>query len=212
MDPIRIVIVEDDVVWRKGLVDYVNKEPDLTVIGMADNPTDAARMLEQLDFDVVLLDINLSENNLDGIDLAIDLTQIKPGSKIIMLTSLTDQEIIIESFSAGAVNFISKLNFKEIPDAIRSAYREHSAIHPTAAAALRLEFMRLKQEEDSKLLSPSEKEILHLIHQGQTQSQIEQTLHIAKRTIKNHINRILKKMGTKSSKEAAAKAKKKKLF
>lgn len=212
MDPIRIVIVEDDVAWRKGLVDYVNKEPDLTVVGTADNQTDATRILEQLEFDVVLLDINLTENNLDGIDIAIDLMQTKPGSKIIMLTSLTDQNVMIESFSVGAVNYISKLNFREIPDAIRSAYREQSAIHPTAAAALRMEFMRLKQEEDSKLLSPSEKEILHLIHQGQTQSQIEQSLHIAKRTIKNHINRILKKMGTKTSKEAAAKAKKKKLF
>ncbi len=212
MDNIRILVVEDDAIWRKGLIDYVNKEDDLTVVGTAETRQEALQSAQDLEFDVVLLDINLTENNLDGIDIALELSQLKPDCKIIMLTSLTAEEIIVDSFSAGAVNYISKLNFKEIPEAIRAAHRQQSAIHPTAAAALRNELLRLKQEEDKKLLSPAEKEILQLIHQGQTQSQIEKTLHITKRTIKNHINRILKKLGTKTSKEAAAKAKQKKLF
>ncbi|MGC5325758.1 response regulator transcription factor [Brevibacillus sp. SYSU BS000544] len=212
MDQIRVLVIEDDQEWRNGLVDYVNKEADLTVAGTADTKAGALELFGQIEADVVLLDINLTENNLDGIEIALELTSIKPDYKIIMLTSLTADEVIVDSFSAGAVNYISKLNFREIPDAIRSAYHQQSAIHPTAAAALRNELLRLKQEEDQKLLSPSEKEILHLVHQGQTQSQIEKTLHITQRTIKNHINRILKKLGTKTSKEAAAKAKRKKLF
>lgn len=212
MNPITVFLVEDDPVWRKGLVDYLNKEPDLRVTGEAGSKEEALAQFAQSAADVVLMDINLSENNLDGIDAAISLIQQHPDCKIIMLTSLTDEEVIVESFSAGAVNYISKTSFREIPEAIRAAHNQQSAIHPTAAAALRNEFLRLKNEEYQKLLSPAEKDILRLIHQGQTQTQIEQSLHITKRTIKNHINRILKKMGVKTSKEAAAKASQRKLL
>jgi two-component system response regulator DevR len=212
MEKIRVFIVEDDLIWRKGLVDYIQKESDMTIVGEAGTKEEAIERFQRSDADVVLMDINLTENNLDGIETAIAFTELRDDCKIIMLTSLTAEDVIIESFSAGAVNYISKTNFKEIPDAIRAAFNRQSAIHATAAAALRNEFLRLKNEEFKKLLSPAEKEILQLIHQGQTQSQIEKTLHITKRTIKNHINRILKKLGVKTSKEAAAKAKQKKLF
>jgi two-component system response regulator DevR len=212
MDSIRVFLVEDDPVWRKGLVDYLNKEPDITVAGEAGTKEEALERFPSANPDVVLMDINLTENNLDGIETAISLIQLQDDCKIIMLTSLTAEDVIVESFSAGAVNYISKNSYREIPDAIRAAHHRQSAIHPTAAAALRNEFMRLKNDEYQQLLSPAEKDILQLIHQGQTQSQIEKTLHITKRTIKNHINRILKKMGVKTSKEAAAKASQKKLF
>ncbi|UFJ39316.1 response regulator transcription factor [Brevibacillus humidisoli] len=212
MAKIRILIVEDDAIWRKGLVDYLSKEPDLTIAGTAETREEAVQLFQQQVVDIVLLDINLTENNLDGIDLAHQLVDLQADCKIIMLTSLTREEIIVESFSAGVVNYISKLDYKEIPAAVRAAYHQQSAIHPTAAAALRHEFLRLKQEENQKLLSPAEKEILQLIHDGYTQSEIEKRLHIAKRTIKNHINRILKKMGAKTSKEAASIAKQKKML
>ncbi|NRS46948.1 response regulator transcription factor [Brevibacillus sp. HB2.2] len=212
MNPIRVFLVEDDPVWRKGLIDFLNKEPDLTVVGEAGFKAEAIERFLPAKADVVLMDINLTENNLDGIETAIEFMALQADSKIIMLTSLTDEAVIVESFSAGAVNYISKSNFKEIPDAIRAAHNSQSSIHPTAAAALRNEFLRLKNDENQKLLSPAERDILQLIHQGHTQTQIEQSLHITKRTIKNHINRILKKMGVKTSKEAAAKASQKKLF
>ncbi|MBH0332956.1 regulator [Brevibacillus brevis] len=212
MNPIRVFLVEDDPVWRKGLIDFLNKEPDLSVVGEAGFKAEAIERFLSAKADVVLMDINLTENNLDGIETAIEFMALQADSKIIMLTSLTDEAVIVESFSAGAVNYISKSSFKEIPDAIRAAHNSQSAIHPTAAAALRNEFLRLKNDENQKLLSPAERDILQLIHQGHTQTQIEQSLHITKRTIKNHINRILKKMGVKTSKEAAAKASQKKLF
>jgi DNA-binding NarL/FixJ family response regulator len=212
MTQISVLLVEDDIVWRKGLCDFISKEADIIVAGTASTKEEAIAGFEQLQPDVVLMDINLTENNLDGIETALALTELRDDCKIIMLTSMTAEDIMIESFTAGAVNYISKTDFKEIPEAIRAAYNRQSAIHPTAAAALRNEFLRLKNEESKKLLSPAERDILHLIHQGQTQSEIEKTLFITKRTIKNHINRILKKMGAKTSKEAAAKAKQKKLF
>jgi two-component system, NarL family, response regulator DevR len=212
MDAIKLFLVEDDPDWRKGLIHYLNTQPDLAVIGEAGTKGEALDRFVPADTDIVLMDINLTENNLDGIETAIAFIQRQPECKIIMLTSLTDEQVIVESFSAGAVNYISKSSFKEIPDAIRAAHTKQSAIHATAAEALRNEFLRLKNEEYQKMLSPAEKDILQLIHQGQTQTQIEQSLYITKRTIKNHINRILKKMGVKTSKEAAAKASQRKLF
>ncbi|KZE49293.1 two-component system response regulator [Brevibacillus parabrevis] len=212
MEAIKVFLVEDDPIWRKGLVDYLNKEPDLAVVGEAGTKAEAVERFLNAGADIVLMDINLTENNLDGIETAMELISLQADCKIIMLTSLTAEDVIVESFSAGAVNYISKSSFKEIPEAIRAAHNRQSAIHPTAAAALRNEFLRLKNEENQKLLSPAEKDILQLIHQGKTQTQIEQSLHITKRTIKNHINRILKKMGVKTSKEAASKASQKKLF
>ncbi|WDV95216.1 response regulator [Brevibacillus parabrevis] len=212
MEAIKVFLVEDDPVWRKGLIDYLNKEPGLAVVGEAGTKAEAVERFLNAGADIVLMDINLTENNLDGIETAVELISLQADCKIIMLTSLTAEDVIVESFSAGAVNYISKSSFKEIPEAIRAAHNRQSAIHPTAAAALRNEFLRLKNEENQKLLSPAEKDILQLIHQGKTQTQIEQSLHITKRTIKNHINRILKKMGVKTSKEAASKASQKKLF
>lgn len=212
MDAIKVFLVEDDPVWRKGLIDYLNKEPGLAVVGEAGTKAEAVERFLNAGADIVLMDINLTENNLDGIETAMELISLQADCKIIMLTSLTAEDVIVESFSAGAVNYISKSSFKEIPEAIRAAHNRQSAIHPTAAAALRNEFLRLKNEENQKLPSPAEKDILQLIHQGKTQTQIEQSLHITKRTIKNHINRILKKMGVKTSKEAASKASQKKLF
>ena len=84
--------------------------------------------------------------------------------------------------------------------------------HPSAAAVLRKEFLRMKQQENENLLTPAEKEVLKLIDKGNTQSEIEEILFITKRTIKNHVNKILKKVGVKSSKEAAEIAKKKNMF
>jgi len=211
MEKIRVFLVEDDPAWRTGLADYLNRQDDITVVGEAGSREEAIERFKNCEADVVLMDINLSDNNLDGIDTALAFADMREDCCIIMLTSLTAQDVIVESFSAGAVNYISKANFDEIPDAIRAAHHRQSAIHPTAAAALRSEFLRLKQDEAQKLLS-AEKDILRLIDQGRTQSQIEQTLHITRRTIKNHINRILKKMGVKTSKEAAAKAKQKKMI
>ncbi|WP_240689102.1 response regulator transcription factor [Ammoniphilus sp. YIM 78166] len=209
---IRVMLVEDDPVWQKGIRDLVEDEEDMTVVATASTKQEAIETFFQNEIDVLVLDINLSENNLDGIEVALELTDRIASLKIIMMTSLTREEVIVESFSAGAINYINKIHFKEIVGAIRTAYLNESSIHPSAAEVLRKEFLRLKREEDQQLLTPSEKEVLQRIYSGETQTEIEKSLFISKRTIKNHVNRILKKLGVKSSKEAADLAKKKKMF
>ncbi|HJV45973.1 MAG TPA: response regulator transcription factor [Bacillota bacterium] len=212
MQLIRVMIVEDDPVWRRGVADLISQEEDFKLVVEAGTKEEALALIQENEIDIVLMDINLTDNNLDGLDTAMAMLEQKEALKIIMLTSLTEDDVILDSFAAGAVNYVNKLHFREIPEAIRAAYANQSAIHASAAQALRKEFLRLKKDENQNLLTTSEKEILHLIHEGHTQTEIEQKLFIAKRTIKNHVNRILKKMGVSSSKEAAQLAKKKKMF
>ncbi|MFS0838564.1 response regulator [Paenibacillus sp. 1P03SA] len=199
MELIKILLVEDDPDWIKAMTSYLNKEDDLLVVGAAVHPDEAVRMAAKLDFDVVLMDIQLTDRGLDGIYTAAEMMELRPV-KIIMLTSMSDEHIMTESFTAGAVNYIEKTRFREVPQAIRSAYR-----HPAAMDALLKEFSRLKREEQLKELTAAEREVFELIEEGYTQSQIEKKLVKAESTLKNQVNKMLKKLGVKSSKEAVEK-------
>ncbi len=210
MDNIRVFLVEDDPDWLRGLQDFLDQQEGLGVVGTASAKDAALRRLSELDIevDVILLDIMLSANGRDGLDIAAEISGVLTAP-IIMLTSLSEEEIIVEAFMSGAVNYVNKSNFKDIPEAIRSAHARRSSIHPSAAEAVLAELNRIKREERQKLLTPSEKSILKLIQEGNTQPQVAAKVHIAERTIKNHISNILKKLGVKSSKEAAEIARKK---
>lgn len=212
MSRIRLVIVEDDQDWLRGLTSYLKKEADIEVIGTASSGQEAVELLEQIEADVVLMDIMMSDNP-DGIWAAAEIVQCT-SSRVIMLTSMEDKEFIFEAFKAGAVDYMVKSNFTEIPQAIRNAYANRSAIHPTAAAQMREEFRRLKKLEHEvrvkelrNLLTPTEIQVLDLIEKGHTQTQIADKFVVSIRTIKVHVGNILRKLGGKSSKEAAQKAK-----
>ncbi|WP_405078762.1 response regulator [Paenibacillus chitinolyticus] len=199
MELIKVLLVEDDPDWIKAMTSYLNKEDDLLVVGAAVHPNEAVSMAATLDFDVVLMDIQLTDRGLDGIYTAVEILELCPV-KIIMLTSMSDERVMTEAFTAGAVNYIEKTRFREVPHAIRSAYR-----HPAAMDALLREFSRLKREEQLKKLTAAEREVYDLIEEGYTQSQIEKKLVKAESTLKNQVNKMLKKLGVKSSKEAVEK-------
>ncbi|MBE1441862.1 response regulator transcription factor [Paenibacillus sp. OAS669] len=212
MSRIRLVIVEDDQDWLRGLTSYLKKESDIEVIGTASSGQEAVELLEQIEADVVLMDIMMSDNP-DGIWAAAEIVQCT-SSRVIMLTSMEEKEFIFEAFKAGAVDYMVKSNFTEIPQAIRNAYANRSAIHPSAAAQMREEFRRLKKLEHEvrvkelrNLLTPTEIQVLDLIEKGHTQTQIADKFVVSIRTIKVHVGNILRKLGGKSSKEAAQKAK-----
>ncbi|GGF98212.1 response regulator transcription factor [Paenibacillus abyssi] len=206
MSHIKVLIVEDDPDWIKAMTAFLNKEKDILVVGAATGSEEAVLLAQTLSFDVVLMDIQLTESGHDGIYTAIEMIEIHPA-KIIILTSLNDDHVITQAFTAGAVNYIDKTRFMDLPHAIRSAYH-----HPTAMEALLKEFTRLKREEQLKGLTAAEREVYDLIEEGYTQSQIEKKLHKAESTLKNQVNKMLKKLGVKSSKEAVELVKRKGLF
>lgn len=201
MSKIKIAIVEDDPVWLKGMVTFISETEDLAVIATASNREDALKIVDQHDPDVILMDINLGSGD-DGIYLTAEINQ-KKSVKTIMLTSLETETVIINSFTAGAVNYIQKENYLEIPAAVRSAH--YNALNPLGV--LLKDYVRLKQEEQLKSLSAAEKELLDLIDKGYSQSQIGEILYKSVGTIKSQVNAILKKLGVNSSKEAIKKIK-----
>ncbi|MFC4767665.1 response regulator [Effusibacillus consociatus] len=204
---IKVLLVEDDPFWNECLADYIKREKDIELVATATTREEAILIAKDTKLDVVLMDIMLSENNLDGIDAAMEILSIN-NTKIIMLTNLTESEVVVEAFTAGAFNYLLKTNYKEIPNAIRSAYSNQSYIQSRAAEVLRNELVRMKKEERKRLLTNVEKEILKQIKQGNTIKEIAQKNYKTEQTIKNQLTKILKKLGVKSSKEAVHKAKK----
>ena len=201
MDKIQVAIVEDDLGWLKALTSFLNKQDDILVEGTATNREDAVNLARTSIFDVIIMDINLNENKRDGILAAVEILQ-SVKVKIIMLTSLKDVEIITDSFTAGAVNYISKENYIEIPNAIRTAFHNDSPIE-----VLLNEFSKLKREEQLKELSCSEKQVYDLLEKGYTKVGIESKLYKTANTVKSQVKQILRKLGVSSSKEAVLKVK-----
>lgn len=212
VDFIRICIVEDDPDWLRGLTDYLNRQPDMKVVTTGGSAAAARALFEQPNVlaDVVLMDIMLQEEPA-GISLA-EQALLAWGAKVIMLTSMAEKEFIFRSFQAGAIDYQIKAQFEELPAIIRAAHAKQSAIAPAVAEQIREEFRRLKKLEHSfkvkevrDLITPTELQVLELIDRGHTQTEIADRFFISLRTVKIHVGHILKKLGSKSSKEAAQK-------
>ena len=206
MQQIKLMIVEDDLDWIKALTDKLNHEADMLVVATATNGDEAIKLAGSLELDVILMDINLEGNKYDGIYAAAKIRHISPA-KVVMITSFDEAEVIINSFTAGAVNYISKQDYKEMPAIIRAA------LYPSNPLVLLIkEYNRLKEEEQLNVLSPSEKEVFKFLEKGCSISEIEKELHKSKSTLKNQINKIFKKLGASSRREAINKIKMKGLF
>lgn len=204
MNRIHVFLVEDDPDWIKSMTVFLNAQEDMIVVGAAESPEQAIAMAEVLSFDIVLMDIQLTAGRLDGIYAAAEIHERNPEAKVIMLTSLDDELVIMQSYTAGAVNYIEKSNFEELPAAIRSAVHQ-----PGSMEVLLKEFARLKREEQLRSLTPAEREVFDLLDEGYTHSQMEKKLFKTESTLKNQINKILKKLGVRSSREAVEKVRRK---
>ncbi|MDG0794635.1 response regulator transcription factor [Cohnella ginsengisoli] len=224
MQAIKIWIVEDDEDWRRGLVSYLNEEPDLQVKLASGDPDQVRGALartegaeDSLAPDVVLMDIML-HGLPEGIALAEEVA-VAAGARVIMLTSMEEKDLILRSFQAGAIDYQLKTDFEGLPEAIRGAARREAPISPAAASRMREEFKRLKALEREfevkkmqDLITPAELQLLEMVDRGYSQSQIADRQFISIRTVKNHINHILRKLGVPGSKEAARQARDMGLF
>jgi NarL family two-component system response regulator LiaR len=198
---IKIIIVDDEVNWLKAMSQFLNKEEDMIVVGTASNKEEALRLVHKPGVDLMLMNINLTQNNLDGIHLAKEILNFC-NIKIIMLTCLEEEKVIIDSYTAGAVNFVAKTDYKEIPQVIRSA------VHKTSPFEILLkEYLRLKEEEQLKTLTPVEREIYDLLAKNYSRKKIADFLYKTESTIKKQIKSILKKLGASNREEAIKKVK-----
>jgi two-component system, NarL family, response regulator LiaR len=215
--PIRIMLVEDDEDWRRGLSAYLNTEPDMAVVAETGDPQQAAALCQSSQPNVILLDIMMADSPA-GLQLAEQLS-VQSTARIIMLTSMESGSFVSEALRAGAVNYIVKSDFTGIPAAVRRAAADRSEIDASAAKLVLEELRRLRGVEREfeidqfkRQVTTAEVQVLSMIYDGHSQSQIAERSFLSIRTVKNHVGNILRKLGVGSSKEAAEKAKDMGLF
>ncbi len=201
MSQIKVFLVDDDPEWLTTMKIFLESFSDMKVIGIAATRNEAVSMALAFDVDVILMDINLAETRYDGIYAAAEICRSKKV-KMLMLSSLDEEDVILKSFIAGAVNFIPKSRYLEIPEAIRATYHNCSPVE----IVLR-DYSRLKEAEQIQSLTRSEREVLALAEQGYHQAQISQKLQKSEQTVKNQIGTILKKLGVERIRDAITKVK-----
>ncbi len=208
---IRVLLVDSDLDWQQRLVVLIETEPDINLLHIVLTEEEAIRASIQLDVDVIVMDLALSSSNRDGIDVMAEIYR-KRAVPIIVCSSQNSPEFMIEAIVAGAVNYITKTNYSDLPDAIREAHYRRSALHADIAAIIREEMGRIKRKELNWMLTPTEKEILQLVGLGYRQTIIRELLGIAPNTMKSHVRHITGKFGSRSVLEAAEKAKRRGLY
>ncbi|HTG68047.1 MAG TPA: response regulator transcription factor [Candidatus Udaeobacter sp.] len=189
MGSIRVMLVEDDPFWQQNLSADLAEEPDIEVVAVAGTKEEALLAASRHPIDIILMDINLTGNNLDGLEAMKEILSELDGDgiKIIMLTSLTEREVIMKSFRLGALNYITKQSYKDIVRAIREAYEDRSTIHADAARIMRSEIQLME-------LSPMEREVFDLRKEGLSKQQISEKLHKSTNTIKSQLKSIKNKL------------------
>jgi DNA-binding NarL/FixJ family response regulator len=211
MTPIRILLVDDQALFREGLRTLLSVHTDLDVVGEAANGQEALRLAAELDPAVVLMDLRMPV--LDGVAATRRLRAERPAARVIVLTTFDDDENVFEGLRAGAVGYLLKdAPSEKLVEAIRAAARGESFLQPSVAAKVVAEFARLSVVAPARPqplvepLSARELEILGLVAKGASNKEIARQLFIAEGTVKNHVTNILGKLGVRDRTQAALRA------
>ncbi len=197
---IRVVVVDDHDVVRKGVIAYLNTEEDLEIVGEASSGFEGAEIVKKVKPDVVLMDL-IMENG-TGIEATKEIMSTET-CKIIILTSYYDDEKVFPALEAGAFSYMLKTaSADEIAQAIKKAARGENVIEPKVATKLMTRF----QNPDKKLhdeLTKRELEVLMCIGEGMTNQEISESLYIGVKTVKTHVSNILSKLNVQDRTQAA---------
>lgn len=192
---LKVFLVDDHEVVRRGVADLLNDEDDLSVIGQAASVSEALARIPALMPDVVLLDIRLPDGN--GVELCRELKSKLPELNCLMLTSFTDEQAMMDAILAGAGGYVIKdIKGMELVAAVRTVGAGKSLLDNRAAAAL-MRRLRANVEQPGPLSSLTEQErtVLDLVGEGLTNRQIADRMFLAEKTVKNYVSRLLAKLG-----------------
>jgi DNA-binding NarL/FixJ family response regulator len=205
MNPIRVVLADDQLLFREALHSLLAAQPDIEIVGEAGDGEGAVQLVTELRPDVVLMDVQMP--TLDGVAATRRIQEIDPGCHIIMLTTFDDDEYVFEGLRAGAIGYLLKdAPAKRLIEAIHSAARGETFLQPSIAAKVVAELNRQTPLTSQKgLIEPltaREIDILRMIARGRSNREIAEALVITEGTVKNHVTSILAKLSVRDRTQA----------
>jgi len=196
MTKTRILLVDDHAIVRLGLMTLLNDQPDMQVVAEASTAAEAVRAVEKFQPDVVLMDVRLPGEG--GIEATRQITERFPKSRVVMLTSFADDDLVMRAISAGAMGYVLKqVGNEELLRAIQAAARGEALLDPSTTAKLlsRVREMDRKTEEDAfRELSDREMDVLVHLARGKTNAEIGRVLNLSEKTVGNYIGTIFEKL------------------
>ena len=200
---VRVFLVDDHEVVRRGLKELLDSEDDIEVVGDAGSAGMALAGIAQTAPDVAVLDVRLPDGN--GVEVCREVRARDPRIACLMLTSFSDDEALFNAIMAGAAGYLLKdVKGNDLVDAVRRVAAGDSLLDPTLTGRV-LDRLRRGEEEDPRLasLSDQERKILGHIADGLTNRQIADAMHLAEKTVKNYVSNLLGKLGMQRRTEAA---------
>ena len=200
---IRVLVVDDHSVVRQGLRMFLLVQPDMEMVGEAQNGREAVALVDQLAPDVVLMDLLMPQMN--GIEATTAIKAAHPETQVLVLTTFLEDTRVAEAIQAGAVGFLLKeVEVEDLVRAVRGAARGEPQLHPDAARMLMGLATRPKATpEPPALLTERERDVIALLAEGQSNKQIARTLSISETTVKGHVANILGKLELADRTQAA---------
>ncbi len=206
-DRIRVMLVDDHALMRKGVASLLAACPDIEVVGEADNGAEAVTRVADLMPDLILMDIQMPE--MDGLEATRRIMAEHPYLKIVMLTVSEEDRTLFDAIKAGAQGYLlKKMEPEEFLTMVRGISRGEAPISRTMASKILGEFSRRVKgpqlEDPTAKLTPREREVLQLLTQGNTNKEIANALGVSENTVKNHLKNILAKLHLQNRVQAVA--------
>lgn len=198
---IRILIVDDHHVVRRGLMFFLKTQKDMDIVGEAVNGKEAIEMTEKLKPDVILMDLIMPE--MDGIQATKRIKSKYPGIHVLMLTSFSDRDHVIPALKAGAAGYqLKDIEPDELAESIRKLMRGENTLHPEATTLMELGPGEMLPHEKSPL-TPREQDVLAELTKGKSNKEIASSLFVTEKTVKTHISNIFTKLEVQDRTQAA---------
>ncbi|MEM8828950.1 MAG: response regulator transcription factor [Cyanobacteria bacterium P01_G01_bin.19] len=200
---IKLLLADDQIMFRQGLASLLSLEADLQVVGEANNGQEAIALAESLQPDIILMDVRMPICN--GVEATSIIHQRFPWIKILVLTTFDRDEYVWQSLEAGALSYLLKsASSSEVISALRSLHKGHAQLDANIAQKVFARLKPLNNPTDiQSLFSDRELTILRLLGQGKSNKEIAQSLHLSSGTVRNHLSNIFGKLGVRDRTQAA---------
>ena len=202
---LKLLLVDDHIVFREGIGALLKMEDDMQVVGEASRGEEALRLAAELQPDVILLDIAMPD--MDGAEICRRLKRSLPNAAVLVLSAFDTEEAVMAALTAGASGYVVKtISHQRLVEGIRAIARGEMLLSPTVAAKVVQQLARTRQEKEREAdalqaLTPREREVFHLVAQGYTNAEIAERLVLSEKTVKTHLRNISNKLNLSGKSE-----------